>query len=195
MNAKTLIDAMSLWEATGPQIAQAARETSGLLAQNGIPNLIAGGLAVQMHGYPRFTKDADLIVPDVQKAHEFLISRGFRQSLRKLMCVIHPLKVDIDLLPAGKCLEPQCQVMFPQPEDTGLVMHPVTLTELISLKLDSYTRRPKNRIQDAADVKHLITNNRLPRDLDIHSAMAAAYQQIWDDIQAEDARLGPPPES
>lgn len=30
-----------------------------------IPHYVCGGFAVQEHGYPRFTVDVDIIVPDV----------------------------------------------------------------------------------------------------------------------------------
>jgi hypothetical protein len=195
MNAKTLIDALTLWEATGSQIAQAAEETSQLLVKNGIPNLVAGGIAVQLHGYPRFTHDVDLIVPDVEKAHELLMSKGFRQSLKKLLCVLHPNKVEIDLLPAGRCLDQRCQVTFPEPRDSTAVFQPVTLEEIISLKLDSWVRRPHGRGQDKVDVTKLIKANRLPRNFPVHPAMAAHYCQIWDDLAAEDQALGEPPEA
>jgi hypothetical protein len=74
MDARTLLEAMTLWEGTGTAVAQAAQAVSGLLADNGIGNLIAGGLAVQLHGYPRTTIDVDIIVPDVQQAHSFLVA-------------------------------------------------------------------------------------------------------------------------
>jgi hypothetical protein len=35
------------------------------LAHFDIPHLIAGGLAVQEHGYHRVTLDVDLVVPDI----------------------------------------------------------------------------------------------------------------------------------
>ncbi len=195
MTAKTLIEALSLWEATGSQIAQTARETSELLARNGIPNLLAGGLAVQLHGYPRFTEDVDLIVPDVEAAHQLLMTRGFSQSLVKLLAVIHPhFDVTVDLLPAGKCLDQRCKVPFPAP-DSNLVMHPVTLEQLISLKLDSWLIYPVRRDQDKVDVRKLIENNGLPRDLVIDPAMQATYQALWDELSAETAADPEMPES
>src|SRR5258706_16030729 len=102
MNARTLIDAMTLWEGTGTVVAQAAQVVSSLLADHGIPNLIAGGLAVQLHGYPRTTVDVDIIVPDVHEAHEFLLAKGYRASARQPLAVVDQhRRVRIDLLPAG----------------------------------------------------------------------------------------------
>src|SRR5436309_10134466 len=106
MDARTLLEAMTLWEGTGTAVAQAAQAVSALLADHGIGNLLAGGLAVQLHGYPRTTIDVDIIVPDVQEAHSFLIAQGYRVSMRQPLAVIDPTRrVRIDLLPAGKCLK------------------------------------------------------------------------------------------
>ena len=43
-----------------------------MLALFHIPHYVCGGFAVQEHGYPRFTVDVDIIVPDVQLAREKL---------------------------------------------------------------------------------------------------------------------------
>src|SRR6266436_2050262 len=139
MNAPTMADAMSLWEGTGTSVVQAARAVSGLLAEHGMANMLAGGLAVQLHGYPRTTVDVDLIVPDVRAAHEFLLAHGYRASVSQLVAVIDPNRqIRIDLLPAGKCLKHGCEVPFPQPSDSSGVLIPVELETLISLKLDSW---------------------------------------------------------
>src|SRR6266513_4620928 len=104
MDARTLVEAMTLWEGTGTAVAQAAHAVSGLLSDHGIANLIAGGLAVQLHGYPRTTVDVDIVVPDVQAAHEFLVAHGYAASIRQPLAVIdRDRKVRRDLRPAGKC--------------------------------------------------------------------------------------------
>src|SRR5882672_5888041 len=139
MDARTLLDAMSLWEGTGTAVAQAAQAVSSLLAEHGIGNLVAGGLAVQLHGYPRTTIDVDIIVPNVQEAHAFLVANGYQASVRQPLGVIdRNRRVRIDLLPAGKCLKPECQVPFPNPPARPAIMQPVALEALLSLKLDSW---------------------------------------------------------
>jgi hypothetical protein len=196
MNAKTLIEALHLWETTGSAVAQAAKETSEVLAKNNIPNLLAGGLAVQLHGYPRFTDDVDLIVPDVEAAHRLLLAKGFKQSLQKMISVVHPsLKVTVDLLPAGRCLLQRCSVPFPQPKDTGAIMQPVTIEELVSLKLDSYSVSPARRARDRSDVVELIMRAGLSRDLPVSEVVREDYQKIWDAIAAESAANPALPES
>ena len=48
------------------------RSAVSILSDGGIPHLVAGGIAVQEHGYFRVTLDADIIVPDVMDAVEVL---------------------------------------------------------------------------------------------------------------------------
>ena len=48
-----------------------------VLALFDIPHFVCGGFAVQEHGYPRFTVDVDIIVPDVQLAREKVCLSGF----------------------------------------------------------------------------------------------------------------------
>ena len=186
MDARTLVEAMTLWEGTGTAVAQAAHAVSGLLSDHGIPNLIAGGLAVQLHGYPRTTVDVDIVVPDVQEAHEFLVANGYKPSLVRLAAVIDPIRrVAIDLLPSGKCLKRECQVPFPEPKKPEAIMQPVGLEELISLKLDSWKHTPMRRMRDRADVAELIMRNKLPRDLKVHRAVRDEYFGLWDALAAE----------
>src|SRR5258707_2415176 len=42
-----------------------------------IPHYVCDGFAVQEHGYPRFTADVDISVPDVDFAREKLCMNGF----------------------------------------------------------------------------------------------------------------------
>jgi hypothetical protein len=44
-------------------------KASKLLKLFNIPHYVCDGFAVQERGYPRFTVDVDLIVPDVEFAH------------------------------------------------------------------------------------------------------------------------------
>jgi hypothetical protein len=186
MNARTLVDAMSLWEGTGTAVAQAARAVSDLLTEHGIPNLLAGGLAVQLHGYPRMTVDVDIIVPDVEAARRLLVANGYQSSVREPLAVIDKNRhVRIDLLPAGKCLKQGCQVPFPAPVNESGVMMPVGLESLISLKLDSWKHSPARRLRDKTDAAELIMRNDLPRDLKVHEAVLEDYRALWDALAAE----------
>src|SRR5690242_18804694 len=62
-----------LRETTGTSgLDRTVHDAVEILARHLIPHLIAGGLAVQEHGYYRVTLDADIIVPDVVDAAELL---------------------------------------------------------------------------------------------------------------------------
>ncbi len=66
-----------LRESSGSNIEKALRKAVKVLALFRIPHYVCGGFAVQEHGYPRFTVDVDLIVSDVQFAHEKLCMKRF----------------------------------------------------------------------------------------------------------------------
>lgn len=52
-----------------------------------VPHYVRGGFAVEERGYPRFTVDVDLIVPDVEFASEKLSMNGFRRNPGSRMTV------------------------------------------------------------------------------------------------------------
>src|SRR5205085_7533459 len=65
-----------------------------------IPHYVCGGFAVQERGYPRFTVDVDIIVPDVAFATEKLSMNGFRHNPGS------KIKVEVHLLPGGQKVDP-----------------------------------------------------------------------------------------
>jgi len=96
-----------------------------------IPHYVCGGFAVQEHGYPRFTVDVDIMVPDVQLAREKLYRRGLpdQQIRRRLQ---RPT--------AGSWLSPNnCTASQPKNEETlaGQVAHPIE-TPRLTLALKSH---------------------------------------------------------
>jgi hypothetical protein len=93
--------------------------------------------------------------------------------------------VCIDLLPAGKVLKAGCRVPFPQPHTVTEEFQIVSLEELVSLKLDSWTGSPLRRLKDKTDVVELILRRALPRDLPVDSAVRHLYIETWDALQAE----------
>src|SRR6266478_5606233 len=97
-----------------------------VLALFHIPHYVCGGFAVQEHGYPRFTVDVDIIVPDVEFAREKLCLNGFKESPGPKMTVTdRETKVEVDLLPAGSKLDPG-PLTFPVP--TNISDKPQLLT-------------------------------------------------------------------
>ncbi|HWF18397.1 MAG TPA: hypothetical protein VG754_03985 [Verrucomicrobiae bacterium] len=183
-------DAYLLRENTGTTgLELTARAAAAALAQHHIPHLIVGGFAVQEHGYPRLTIDLDIIVPDVLETAEFLtadLSGPFARVPGQQDRVKDKRNgVFIDLLPAGHVAKQGCKVPFPLPEKASDKPQIVTLENLISLKLDSWSNSPLRRLRDKSDAIELITRRKLPRDLGVAEAVRSHYLEIWDGLQAE----------
>ena len=150
-----------------------------------IPHYVCGGFAVQEHGYPRFTADVDIIVPDVNFAREKLSLNGFKANPGSSMTVTdRETKIEIDVLPGGGKVGPG-PVNFPIP--TIVSEHPqiLELHLLILLKLSSYLGSPIRRAQDYADAIKLIEVNRPSRELPIDPSVQALFHSLWDQIFAE----------
>jgi hypothetical protein len=170
----------------GHGLVQVARKVAETLARENIPHLIAGGLAVQEHGYPRPTPDVDVIVPDVLEAAELLttlFAGRFQRALgtpdRLLDTRFH---IAVDLLPAGAVLRNGCQVPFPKPTEISEEPRIVSLPDLISLKLDRYRVGLPGAGQDLADVIELIRRRNLPRGFPVASPVRKVYRATWDGV-------------
>jgi len=145
-----------------------------------IPHYVCGGFAVQERGYPRFTVDVDIIVPDVAVAIEKLSMNGFKKNAGWNMTVTdRETKVEVDILPGGKTIDPG---PLPLPLPTRVSDKPriLKLEKLISAKLSTYIGRGIERSQDHADVVKLIQVNDLPRDFGVDPKVRAMYHEIWD---------------
>ena len=171
-------------DSSGSNIEKALIKAVKVLALLQIPHYVWGGFAVQEHGYPRFTVDVDIIVPDVDFAREKLALNGFKESPGSKMTVTdQETRVEIDLLPGGDKVDPG-PLTFPVPARVSNEPQIRTLQSLISLKLSTYIGRGVHRIQDYADVVKLIEANRLQRDDDVDAKVRDAYQRAWDEIHS-----------
>jgi hypothetical protein len=148
-----------------------------------------GGLAVQEHGYYRVTLDVDIVVPDILEAVEFLTADLGGPFVRVPDCEDRVRdqrnNVFIDVLPAGRVFRAGCKVPFPHPGEVSHRPVVVSLTELISLKLDSWANSPARRLKDKADVIELIKSRQLPRDLGVQPVIRELYEETWDALQAD----------
>jgi hypothetical protein len=183
-------DAYILRENTGTTgVLLTARAAVAALADHDIPHLIAGGVAVQEHGYPRVTIDVDIIVPDVLEAVEFITANLSGPFVRVPDCESRVKDqrngVFVDLLPAGYVLKRGCKVPFPAPAKVSEDLQVVRLEDLISLKLDSWVNNPQKRLRDKADVVELILRRKLPRDFSVAEPVRCIYLETWEALQAE----------
>jgi hypothetical protein len=150
-----------------------------------IPHYVCGGFAVQEHGYPRFTIDVDIIVPDVNFAREKLSVNGFKANPGSKMTVTdRETKVEIDLLPGGDKMGPG-PVSFPMPKNVADKPQILALHDLIALKLSSYIGSPIDRAQDYADAIKLIQVNHTSRELEVDARVRDLYHTLWDQIHRQ----------
>lgn len=154
-----------------------------VLAAGNIPSLVAGGLAVQEHGYPRLTTDIDLIVPNVAEARDYLSIRGFRPNPGSSMTLTdRTTKIEVDLLPGGGSVGPG-PLKLPLPVEVTTKPNVLELNQLIATKLSSYLGNKTSRVKDLADVVELIKANSLSKDLNLPSEVRNIYKQTWQKLQ------------
>jgi len=164
-----------LRESSGSNIEKTLRKAVKVLSLFRIPHYLCGGFAVQEHGYPRFTVDVDIIVPDVELAREKLCMKGFRENPGSSMTVTDwDTKVKIDLHPGGPLTPPVPTAVSDEPQI-------LTLESLIASKLSTYIGRGIERAQDYADVVKLIQANDLPRAFGVDWKVQESYHRIWDE--------------
>ncbi|MGA7410304.1 MAG: hypothetical protein WBW33_07450 [Bryobacteraceae bacterium] len=147
-----------------------------------IPHYVCGGFAVQEHGYPRFTVDVDIIVPDVELAKEKLAMNGFRENPGSRMTLTdRETKVEVDLRPGGNKVDPG-PLTLPMPTLVSDQPQILKLEHLISSKLSTHIGRGVQRAQDYADVVKLIGANDLPRDYNVDTKVQELYLKLWDEL-------------
>ncbi|MCC6368936.1 MAG: nucleotidyl transferase AbiEii/AbiGii toxin family protein [Bryobacterales bacterium] len=154
-----------------------------------VPHYVCGDFAVQERGYPRFTVDVDIIVPDVEFAIEKLSLNGFKQNHGSKMTVTdRETKVEVDLLPGGRKVDPG-PLALPMPTQVSDKPQVLTLEKLISSKLSTYMGRGIDRSQDYADVVQLVKANRLSRNFGVDAKVRDEYHKIWDALHQPDKNV------
>jgi hypothetical protein len=136
-----------------------ADELARLCSEAGVAPLVIGGLAVNHHGYARFTADVDLLVSRAEAPsllRRFRQQPGWRRHREGFKNTV--LDVGVDVCVEGEKTSPHSAESFPAPADLRSV--PVSplpvpeLSELIALKVMS------GRARDDADVVELLKRHR-----------------------------------
>jgi len=134
------------------------------LDSHGIDYSAIGAIALNQHGYRRFTEDIDLLLTKkgLEKFRQELIGLGYRPafegSTRRFRTAAE--NVPIEIITAGEYPGDGLPkpVKFPDPVESFVVIDgikTVTLEKLIELKLASGMTAP-DRLKDLADVQELI---------------------------------------
>lgn len=141
----------------------ALRKVAADLDREGIDYVAIGAIALNRHGYKRFTEDIDLLLTreGLEQFREKLVGRGYRpafEGARKKYRTSENIPVEIITsgeFPGDGKPKP---VAFPDPADVTVVIDDVktiTLEKLIELKLVS-GMTASDRLKDLADVQEVI---------------------------------------
>ena len=147
------------------------------LAQERIDFVVIGGVAVELHGYARFTNDLDIVyatnAANLERLGSVLVELGARlrgfedlpfvpdvHTLRRaqMLTLVTPLgSLDLLVDPKGSARYEEMRERALTVELDGVEIRVVALEDLLSMK------RAARRPQDIADVDALLTTQRVRR--------------------------------
>jgi hypothetical protein len=171
------------------------------LERCGIDYAVIGALALNLHGYRRFTHDIDLLMtPEGLKTfRETLVGNGYIAAFPGAMKKYRSAEgnVPIDIAVSGEYPGDGLpkRVEFPEPAGNVVIIDGIktlTLEKLVELKLASGMTAPDRR-KDLADVQELAKVKQLGADFARHldESVRAEYLQIHREIeQAHTIRQG-----
>src|ERR1700757_1375550 len=124
VNLERMVAAVKGQEGPGSKFAKALATLEALSRKEGIAMAIVGGLAAIHHGYQRFTKDIDVVVPSVyldiltRVAPQYGIKVIWKgpDGWHKLQCE----GVPIDVVPEGRKPRKDAPTAIPGPEQLGV---------------------------------------------------------------------------
>jgi hypothetical protein len=171
----------------------ALRRVASDLEAHGIDYSVIGAIALNQHGYRRFTEDIDLLLTrqGLERFREELIGLGYRPafegSTRKFRTAQENVPIEIITsgeYPGDGLPKP---VKFPDPSESFVVIDGVktiTLEKLIELKLASGMTAP-DRLKDLADVQELIKSKSLDSSfaVSLHSSVREKFLELQKAVQ------------
>ncbi|HEX8567262.1 MAG TPA: nucleotidyl transferase AbiEii/AbiGii toxin family protein [Pyrinomonadaceae bacterium] len=134
------------------------------LEQRGIDYVVIGAIALNAHGYRRFTEDIDLLLTrkGLEKFNAELVGAGYRPLFAGAKKRFRETRdnVTVEIITAGEFPGDGLPkpVEFPAPNDAAIEIDGIktlSLEKLIELKLASGMTAP-DRLKDLADVQELI---------------------------------------
>lgn len=156
-------EGLQFFRGTG-MLNEAIVKLSKDLDREGIDYVAIGAIALNRHGYRRFTEDIDLLLTreGLEQFQERLVGLGYRpafQGARKKFRTTDN-NIPVEVITTGEYPgdgKPK-SVVFPEPKDFAVEIDGVktiSLQKLIELKLASGISAP-HRLKDLADVQELI---------------------------------------
>ena len=185
--ADAVYEVSHFFSGDGP-VPQSLRRVTGKLEALGIPYAVAGGMALNAHGYLRATVDVDILVTQegLDKIHKFLEGLGYLppfKGSKQLRDTESGVKVEF--LVAGQYPgdgKPK-PVVFQDPAKVGVVIRGVryvNLETLLEMKLASGMSN-STRMKDLSDVQEVIKQLELPKAFSdrLNPYVREEYLRIW----------------
>ena len=159
------------------------------LHQEDIPYAVVGGMALNVHGYVRVTRDVDVLLSPagLEAFARVCVGRGYVAAFpgaRKAFLDTES-RIPIEIITAGEYPgdgKPKA-VVFPDPATSSVEIdgiRVVALPKLIELKLASGLSAG-HRLRDLADVQDLVVALGLPLDLEnaLDASVRDEYRRLW----------------
>lgn len=162
------------------------------LDERGIDYCVIGAVALNQHGYKRFTEDIDLLMTweGLQRFSQELVGRGYRPAFAGATKTFRATaeNVPIEVILAGEYPgdgKPK-SVVFPDPVESTVEIggiKTVTLEKLVELKLASGMTGAGRR-KDLADVQELIKVRELDSSFadELDASVRAMYLELLGEI-------------
>lgn len=167
----------------------ALRRIASDLDGHGIDYVVIGAIALNQHGYRRFTEDIDLVLTKdgLSRFREELVGLGYRPAFEGSTKQFRTAEenVPLEVITAGEYPGdglPKA-IAFPDPSESFVMIdgvRTVTLEKLIELKLASGMTAP-HRLKDLADVQELIKTKSL--DSSFASKLDASVRDKFLELQ------------
>ena len=183
----------------GGMLNEAIRKLASDLEREGISYAAIEAIALNRHGYRRFTEDIDLLLSreGLELFRERLIGRGYRPAFNNATKKFRTSdNIPVEIITSGEYPGDGLPkpVVFPNPEDFSVVIdgvRTITLEKLIELKLASGITAP-HRLKDLADVQELIKVKRLGAEMadQLDESVRAKYLELHEAVsQAPDREI------
>jgi hypothetical protein len=174
----------------GSAVHKTLRRLAARLDELGIEYALAGGMAMFMHGYRRFTEDVDFLVTpeNLARIHDEVEGRGYVCTFEKSKNLRDAeTRVRIDFIVTGQFpgTGQPGPVAFPDPKAVSEVLdgvRVVNLPTLVQLKLAS--GQAPGRLKDLGDAQELIRTLKLPLDFGnrLDPSVRDAYSAMWNEV-------------
>jgi hypothetical protein len=168
------------------------------LDKHGIDYTVIGAVALNQHGYKRFTEDIGLLMTKegLAKFHQELVGLGYRPAFEGARTAFRTSEenVTVEVVTTGEYPGDGLPkpVRFPEPKNVAVEIEgikTISLEKLIELKLASGMTAP-HRLKDLADVQELIKVKNLDETfaLKLDASIRGKFDELYQAVAQERER-------